>query len=299
MPRTPRKPKPPKDVDALRHQDRRRNIPTAEMASLAEQSEEVLGMKWKPLRVARDRPLAAGETRARDTDRDPQIVWRGARISLTRAQIRQLEKTGSIEIGDAQLVWRGKDTEDWSDLVVNAPPLYIQEKVHPKAIIDELKRHSSTARTAKSEAPDLFADFNGLTDPEARAEFYRHSLHWQNRFILGDSLQVMASLAQREGLKGKVQAIYFDPPYGIRFNSNWQVSTLSTSVVDGKASDVTREPEQVKAFRDTWKDGIHSYLTYLRDRLTIARELLSQNGSVFVQIGDENLHRVRALMDEV
>jgi adenine-specific DNA-methyltransferase len=179
------------------------------------------------------------------------------------------------------------------------PPLYIQEKVHPKAIIDDLKRRTKQAREAESDAPDLFADFNGLNDPEARTEFYQHDQHWSNRFILGDSLSVLASLAEREGLRGKVQCIYFDPPYGIKFNSNWQVSTLSRDVKDGKQTDVSREPEQIKAFRDTWKDGIHSYLTYLRDRLTVARELLTESGSIFVQIGDENVHRVRAVMDEV
>ncbi|WP_245259172.1 site-specific DNA-methyltransferase [Salinarimonas rosea] len=183
--------------------------------------------------------------------------------------------------------------------MVEAPPLYIQEKIHPKAIIQDLMRRSSAGAQAKTDAPDLFADFNGLPDPEARLEFYQHEQHWTNRMILGDSLQAMASLAQREALKGKVQAIYFDPPYGIKFNSNWQVSTLSRDVKDGKATDITREPEQVKAFRDTWKDGIHSYLTYLRDRLTVARELLTESGSIFVQIGDENVHRVRAVMDEV
>ena len=117
--------------------------------------------------------------------------------------------------------------------------------------------------------------------------------------ILGDSLQVMASLAEREGLRGKVQCIYIDPPYGIKFNSNFQWSTTSRDVRDGNRDHITREPEQVKAFRDTWRDGIHSYLTYLRDRLTVARDLLADSGSVFVQIGDENVHRVRALMDEV
>ena len=117
--------------------------------------------------------------------------------------------------------------------------------------------------------------------------------------ILGDSLQVMASLAEREGLRGKVQCIYLDPPYGIKFNSNFQWSTTSRDVKDGKAEHITREPEQVKAFRDTWRDGIHSYLTYLRDRLTVARDLLTESGSIFVQIGDENVHRVRAVMDEV
>lgn len=289
----------PKDIDALRHKDRRINNPTAEMASLYEQQEEILGEAEHAMTLPRARPLVEGGTRSRDADADPQIIWNGMKISLTNAQVEKLRETGSVEIGDAQLVWRGKDTQDWSDLVVNAPPLYIQEKVHPKAIIDDLKRRSESSRQATTNAPDLFADFNGLTDPEARAEFYQHSVHWQNRFILGDSLQVMASLASREAMKGKVQAIYFDPPYGIKFNSNWQVSTQSRDVKDGKAQDVTREPEQVKAFRDTWKDGIHSYLTYLRDRLSVARELLTESGSIFVQIGDENVHRVRALMDEV
>src|ERR1700674_289691 len=117
--------------------------------------------------------------------------------------------------------------------------------------------------------------------------------------ILGDSLQVMASLAEREGLRGKVQCIYLDPPYGIKFNSNFQWSTTSRDVKDGNADHITREPEQVKAFRDTWRDGIHSYLTYLRDRLTVARDLLADSGSVFVQISDENVHLIRALLDEV
>ncbi len=200
---------------------------------------------------------------------------------------------------DPQLVWRGKDVQDWADLVVPAPPLFIQEKVHPKALIDDLLRQSAETRAQAAPQVDLFADFNGLPDDNARTEFYQHDANWANRMILGDSLQVMASLAEREGLRGKVQCIYIDPPYGIKFNSNFQWSTTSRDVKDGKAEHITREPEQVKAFRDTWRDGIHSYLTYLRDRLTVARDLLTESGSVFVQIGDENVHRVRALMDEV
>ena len=202
---------------------------------------------------------------------------------------------------DPQLVWRGKDEQDWSDLIVQAPPLYIQEKVHPKVIIDDLKRESMNRAKAAKDAPqfDMFADFNGLPDAEAATEFYQHDQHWSNRMISGDSLSVMASLAEREGLRGRVQCIYFDPPYGIKFNSNFQWSTTSRDVKDGDKTHVTREPEQVRAFRDTWKDGIHSYLTYLRDRLTVARDLLAESGSIFVQIGDENVHRVRGLMDEV
>ena len=200
---------------------------------------------------------------------------------------------------DPQLVWRGKDEQDWSDLVVQAPPLYIQEKVHPKVLIDDLLRQTQHAKDTQKEQLDLFGDFNGLSDEARSTEFYQHDANWTNRMILGDSLQVMASLAEREGLRGKVQCIYLDPPYGIKFNSNFQWSTTSRDVKDGKADHITREPEQVKAFRDTWRDGIHSYLTYLRDRLTVARDLLTDSGSIFVQIGDENVHRVRAVMDEV
>ena len=197
---------------------------------------------------------------------------------------------------DPQLVWRGKDEQDLSDLVVAAPPLYIQEKVHPKVLIDDLMRQSKRSEEVQ---PDLFGDFNGLPSEDARTEFYQHDQNWSNRMILGDSLQVMASLAEREGLRGKVQCIFMDPPYGIKFNSNFQWSTTSRDVTDGNVKHLTREPEQVKAFRDTWMHGIHSYLTYLRDRLIVARDLLSPTGSVFLQIGDENVHRVRSVMDEV
>jgi adenine-specific DNA-methyltransferase len=194
---------------------------------------------------------------------------------------------------DPQLVWRGKDEQDWSDLVVQAPPIYIQEKVHPKVLIDDLMRRSGTTE----DQFDLFADFNGLPNEDARTEFYQHDGHWSNRMILGDSLQVMASLAEREGLRGQVQCIYIDPPYGIKFNSNFQWSTTSRDVKDSPEN-ITREPEQVKAFRDTWRDGIHSYLTYLRDRLAVARDLLAESGSVFIQIGEENKHRIRSLLDD-
>ncbi len=292
-----RAPKPPKSIDALKHDAAsRRNIPTAEMESFFLREED--RAHRPPKAYPRERPLAKGETRERAEELDPQLIWNGAKIRITKAQMEQLAETGELELGDAQLVWRGKDTQDWSDLIVNVPPLYIQEKIHPKAIIDDLKRQAAKKREAESDAPDLFADFNGI-EPDQRAEFYQHDQHWSNRMILGDSLQVMASLAERENLRGKVQCIYFDPPYGVNFGSNWQVSTTSQKVQDGKIDQVTREPEQVKAFRDTWKDGIHSYLSYLRDRLTVSRDLLSDTGSVFVQIGDENVHRVRVLLDEI
>ena len=201
---------------------------------------------------------------------------------------------------DPQLVWRGKDEQDLDDLVVNVPPLYIQEKVHPKVLIDDLVRQSRNGSEPAEYQVDMFADFNGLPEGADRTEFYQHDGYWQNRMILGDSLQVMASLSEREGLQGKVQCIYIDPPYGIRFNSNFQWSTTDRDLRgNDRRQHITREPEQVKAFRDTWRNGVHSYLTYLRDRLTLARDLLNRSGSIFVQIGDENLHRVRSLMDEV
>lgn len=203
---------------------------------------------------------------------------------------------------DPQLVWRGKYDGD-DTLNVMAPPLYIQEKVHPKTLVEDLLRETATAKAAEaSQAPQqcsLFGDFNGIPDGADKTDFYQHDQNWTNRMILGDSLQVMASLSEREGLRGKVQCIYLDPPYGIKFNSNFQWSTTNRDVKDGRIDNLTREPEQVKAFRDTWKDGIHSYLSYLRDRFIVARDLLTESGSIFVQIGDENVHRVRAVLDEV
>ncbi len=199
---------------------------------------------------------------------------------------------------DPQLVWKGKDEQDRQALEVPAVPIYIQEKIHPHALIEDLR--AGAKRNGQGESLSLFADFNGIKFEEL-VDFYTHKegVNWSNRLILGDSLLVMTSLAEKEGLKGKVQMIYMDPPYGIKFGSNWQVSTRKRDVKDGKVEDASREPEVVKAFRDTWELGIHSYLSYLRDRLVAARELLTETGSVFVQIGDENVHLVRNLLDEV
>ena len=224
-----------------------------------------------------------------------QVMDKDKRAPITL----QYERSSRNTDLDPQLVWRGKDEQDQSDLVVTAPPIFIQEKVHPRVLIEDLLRQSSKETDSEAEQLDLFSDFNGLKDQDLKSDYYEHDQNWSNRMILGDSLQVMASLATREGLQGKIQCIYMDPPYGIRFNSNFQWSTTSRDVKDGNAAHITREPEQVKAFRDTWRNGIHSYLTYLRDRLTVARDLLTDSGSIFMQIGDENVHRVRALMDEV
>ena len=195
---------------------------------------------------------------------------------------------------DPQLIWKGKDEQDRHPLEVPAVPIYIQEKIHPKALIEALRAEKGEAETQLN----LWGDFNGI-EFEDLVDFYQHDQNWSNRLIIGDSLLVMNSLAEKEGLKGAVQMIYMDPPYGIKFGSNWQVSTRKRDVKDGKMEDATRQPEQVKAFRDTWELGIHSYLTYLRERLVVARELLNNSGSIFVQIGDENVHLVRSLLDEV
>jgi len=258
----------PKSIASLNHEEAtRKNIPSAEMQPVI--SDELKAPI--PVTYARGKDEFVEEEEHRNRDLDPQLIWQGK-------------------------------TRD--PLVVPAPPLFIQEKVHPKVLIDDLHRQSKVrakqdAIESGEDMPDLFADFNGLPKEAKSTDFYQHEGHWQNRMILGDSLQVMASLSEREGLRGKVQCIYFDPPYGIKFNSNFQWSTTSRDVKDGKAEHISREPEQVKAFRDTWRKGIHSYLDYLRDRLIVARDLLTDSGSIFVQIGDENVHRVRALMDEV
>ena len=196
---------------------------------------------------------------------------------------------------DPQLVWRGKFDGDVTELVADAPPIYIQEKIDARVLVENLRKTAAAGQVEPELT--LFDTFDGLDELDS-VDFYEHQANWSNRMILGDSLQVMASLAERESLRGQVQMIYIDPPYGISFGSNWQASARKRDVKDGKLADSAREAEQIKAFRDTWELGIHSYLSYLRDRLTVARELLTESGSVFVQIGSENVHLVRSLMDE-
>ncbi len=252
---TPRKAsaKGPTEIKSVRHKDKRLNIPTEEQRDFVADDER------DPTPVDYERTLLY----PRDPDADPQLVW------------------------------RGKDQQDRTPLTVPAVPLYIQEKIDPRALIEDLRRDEIGVNV---EQPSMFENFDGLKGYE-QVEFYEHAANWANRLILGDALLVMNSLAEKEQLRGQVQTIFIDPPYGIKFGSNWQVSTRRRNVKDG--TDASRQPEQVKAFRDTWQDGIHSYLTYLRDRLTASRELLSESGSVFVQIGDENVHLVRSLLDEV
>lgn len=243
----------PTSVTSTRHKDKRVNIPTEEQRDFVAEEER------NPVPVQYERPLLY--------PRDPEA--------------------------DPQLVWRGKDEQDAGTLTVSALPLYIQEKIDPHALVEDLRSRRSDPEGFQ---PQMFAGFDGLEGYE-QVEFYEHAANWSNRLILGDALLVMNSLAEKERLQGQVQTIYIDPPYGISFGSNWQVSTRRRVVKDG--ADASRQPEQVRAFRDTWKLGIHSYLAYLRDRLILAHTLLAETGSVFVQIGDENIHLVRCLLDEV
>lgn len=248
----------PTPVESIRHDESRANIPTGQLSAFVEDEERA------PNEV--ELPRSSSQLYPRDEAADPQLVW------------------------------RGKDDEDQDALRIPSVPIYIQEKIEPRALVENLR---DTARGEESEPElTLFDDFDGL-DFDELVDFYEHDANWSNRLILGDSLQVMASLAEKENLRGKVQTIFIDPPYGIKFNSNWQVSTRRREVQDNKEADLTRQPEQIRAFRDTWKLGIHSFLAYLRDRLTVAQQLLNDSGSVFVQIGDENVHLVRALLDEV
>ena len=208
---------------------------------------------------------------------------------------------------DPELYWLNKyknDDEDNPDympqLRTDIRSLYKHEDIRPEAIIDSLyELHEHKSESAKLQL-DLFGDFEEEQEDELErlAGYYKHSDNWQNRLIQGDSLLVMNSLLNREGMKGQVQCIYFDPPYGIKYASNWQMKLNSRDVKDND-SNISGEPEMIKAFRDTWELGIHSYLSYLRDRLVMARELLTESGSVFVQISDENLHLVRCVIDEV
>jgi adenine-specific DNA-methyltransferase len=213
--------------------------------------------------------------------------WRGGglRITSTTEAVRVLR-----DISSPFLNWAGK--AERHEIKVPTVPLFVHERHSTKAILEGI-RH----RKAKGLSLDLFGDSN--MDVRDRLEAYEHKGPWQNRLILGDSLQVMNSLLQYEGLGGQVQTIYMDPPYGVKFGSNFQPFVRKTAVKDGVDADLSREPEMVKAYRDTWEVGVHSYLTYLRDRLALARELLSEQGSIFVQISDDNLHHVRELMDEV
>ena len=218
------------------------------------------------------------------TDRLPELLVTARKRALTEEEADLL--ADALQRHEPWLEWSGKREKPWFE--VEPVALHMHERVSTQAILRVLTRQEVQR--------NLFAD--PQLDYAKAVQFYRHDVDWANRMILGDSLQVMASLARREDLAGKVQMIYVDPPYGIKFASNFQPRLGQRDVKD-RQQDLTREPEMVRAYRDTWTLGIHSYLAYLRDRLAMARELLADTGSIFVQISDENLHRVRCVMDEV
>jgi adenine-specific DNA-methyltransferase len=188
-----------------------------------------------------------------------------------------------------QLLWAGKSGTD--DVEVDAVSVHVHERISAEAIARTVQKERGIQLTL-----DLFAD--PQLDRARELEFYQHGVDWSNRLILGDSLTVMASLLERERLGGGVQCVYFDPPYGINYNSNFQARISDRAPRENEQS-LTREPEQIQAYRDTWVWGVHSYLTYLRDRLLLCRELLAESGTIFVQIGPDHMHLVRALLDEV
>ena len=193
---------------------------------------------------------------------------------------------------DPQLMWAGK--AEHTSFELPTVSLHVHERIDPRTIIEAVRK-----RNGRMPQGTLFDMLEENPPLRQAVEFYQHAHGWSNRLVAGDSLLVMNSLLEKEGMAGKVQMVYLDPPYGIRYGSNFQPFVNKRDVKDGKDEDLTAEPEQIRAFRDTWELGIHSYLAYLRDRLLLARELLTESGSVFVQISDENVHHVRELMDEV
>src|SRR5246500_1089071 len=195
---------------------------------------------------------------------------------------------------DPQLVWAGK--KEHSSFEVPTVSLHVHERIDPHTIIDAVRKRNGGGLPVQ---PSLFERREENPPLREAIDFYRHAHGWSNRLIAGDSLLVMNSLLEKEGMAGQVQMVYMDPPYGIKYGSNFQPFVNKRDVRDGRDEDLTAEPEMVKAFRDTWELGLHSYLSYLRDRLLLARELLHESGSVFVQISDENLHHVRELMGDV
>lgn len=236
-------------------------------------------------------PIESYEHRDKERVNNPPV---GLVTPTTDPDAGQQKKTYAYDPHlDPQLVWAGK--AEHTSFEVSTVSLHVHERIDPRTIIEAVRKCKENSQPV---LPGLFEEERH--EPLRNAiEFYKHKHGWSNRLIAGDSLLVMNSLLEKEGLAGKVQMIYIDPPYGIKYGSNFQPFVNKRDVKDGKDEDLTAEPEQIKAFRDTWELGIHSYLTYLRDRLLLARELLTESGSIFVQISDENLHHVRELMDEV
>ena len=279
MPRNNRTTQPPEIQDYRHDAATRRNNPPAGIASHG-------GLRETPKHEYTYNPhlppiLRFDETGA--ADKLPELLEK-AKNGLSDDEIKIL--ADALKDRAPWLEWAGK--QEAKSFAVDPVALHIHERLSAKAILRTAARQDVQRQ--------LFAD--PQQEYHEAVQFYQHDVDWSNRLILGDSLTVMSSLAHREDLAGKVQMIYIDPPYGIKFASNFQPTVFQRDVKD-KESDLTREPEQIKAYRDTWTLGVHSYLAYLRDRLIVAKELLTDSGSIFVQISDENVHRVRSLMDEV
>lgn len=254
-----------KPVDAIQHsEDTRKIIPTSELAG-----EEAMNIAGAPTES-----IYSTLHEGFDRSRDPELYWLGK--------------------------YKDQADADSAEMTLDIRSLYVHEDIAPEMLIKRL--YQVRQEQKNPEQGMLFSPEDMRTEVEDQlervADYYTHSMGWKNRLIQGDSLLVMNSLLNREGMAGKVQTIYIDPPYGIKYGSNWQMKLNSPSVSD-KDENISGEPEMIKAFRDTWELGIHSYLTYLRDRLVLAKELLTQSGSVFVQISDENVHLVRNLLDEI
>jgi adenine-specific DNA-methyltransferase len=283
-PRQPRR----RDIDEMGIEDyrhsgaTRKNIPPAKIAAEGKVPDvPKIQYSYSPRRPPELRFDTSGKA-----DRLPELLEKAKRGPLTDEEAEVL--ADALRVQQPWLEWAGKQEAETRGFTVDPVALHIHERISAQAILKVAARQD-VERT-------LFSDPE--QDYHEAVQFYKHDIDWTNRLILGDSLQVMASLAHREDLAGKVQMIYMDPPYGIRFASNFQSEVRARNVKD-REQDLTREPEMVKAYRDTWHLGTHSYLTYMRDRLAIARDLLSPTGSIFIQISDENLHHVRELLDEV
>ena len=283
MPRRTRKPKEKKPIDQYDHKEASRaNNPPVGLVT-----------------PETDRD-AGKKTYAYDPHLDPSLQFDPHRSQIEKiiddgiaAETIEEAKAALAELKKRQvpyLDWAGKAEHTSFD--IQTVSLHVHERIDPRTIIEAVRK-----RNGNGQQMSLF-EYTEENPPLREAiEFYKHPHNWSNRMVAGDSLLVMNSLLEKEGMAGKVQMIYIDPPYGIKYGSNFQPFVNRRDVKDGKDEDLTQEPEMIKAFRDTWELGIHSYLTYLRDRLLLARELLTESGSVFVQIGQENVHHVRNLMD--
>jgi adenine-specific DNA-methyltransferase len=268
-------------ITSIKYPAKRKNIPPAglEAQGVLKESPKIR-YEYNPHLP----PILRSSTVPTEADKLPQLLATARQRVLSAEEAKVLAE--ALRRQEPWLEWSGKREKPWFE--VDPVALHMHERVSTQAILRVLAREDVER--------NLFAD--PQQDYAQAVQFYQHDVDWANRMILGDSLQVMASLARREDLAGRVQMIYIDPPYGISFKSNFQPSLGQRDVKD-REQDLTREPEMVKAYRDTWTLGVHSYLAYMRDRLAMARELLADTGSVFVQISDENVHRVRLLMDEV